>query len=99
MKGEFNWIEDDPCHGCRHAKRLNDDQINGIFGRRFGCANRGRIDGLRNAAVRAIVRNDLNEAQTLIGNARDMWDDFTRKGYFECSGSLAPACYEKEEKE
>lgn len=98
MNGELDWVKADPCYGCRHAKRLDDRQIDGMFGRRFGCVNRGRIDELKNEAVMAVARNELDEAQTLIGNARDMWDDFTRKGYFECSGSLAPACYEKEEK-
>lgn len=98
MKSRFDWVKDDPCYGCKHAKRLKDDQINGMFGRRFGCTSPGRINGLKNCAARAIENDCIDTAIAALTDVRTMHDDFARKGYFDCSGSLAPACYEKEEK-
>lgn len=96
MTDTFDWAKDDPCYGCRHAKRLKDDQINGMFGRRFGCTRLGRVDGLKNCATRAIENDNIGTAIAALTDVSTMQDDFARKGYFDCSGSLAPACYEKE---
>ena len=94
---EFDWVKDDPCYGCKHAKRLKDDEVNGMFGRRFGCTRLGRISGVKSAAVRSIEHDELREAAELVSLARDMRCDFVRKGYFECSGSIAPACFERDD--
>ena len=99
MKTTFNWVKDDPCYGCKHVKRLNNDKLQ-IFDRRFGCTNAKRREDLVSHVAELLKMRDHNAisiAYKELGQAIDMDNDFLNDGHYACSESIAPSCFEKSE--
>ena len=98
MKTTFNWVKDDPCYGCKHAKRLNDENLQ-LFSRRFGCTNSKRREDLVSHAAELLKMRDHNAisiAYKELGQAIDMDNDFLNDGHYACSESVVvPSCFEK----
>lgn len=94
----FDYINGDPCSKCRYAKLLEENQVNGMFERRFGCVNTKRREELISEAVKLLESNDtesLIRAANALNAAADMDCQMRDKGYYDCSPSpLIPSCYE-----
>lgn len=102
MTGKFDWVKDDPCYGCKHAVRLPDEEVNGIFGRRFACRSVKRRNGLIEQAVKILEQSgwdmiSIKRVYDLLGTIVTMDREFLEKGHYPCDDGIAPWCKELEE--
>ena len=101
MKGKFDWVKDDPCYGCKHAVRLPDEQVNGIFGRRFACKSVKRRNGLIEQAYKILEQGwdmiSVKKAYDMLGPIVTADREFLETGHYPCNDGIAPWCKEKED--
>lgn len=101
MTKKIDWIKDDPCYGCKHAVRLPDEQVNGIFGRRFACKSGNRRDELIERACKILEQGwdmiSVKKAYDILGLVVDADREFLEKGHYLCNDGIAPWCKEFEE--
>jgi len=101
MTKKFDWIKDDPCYGCKHAVRLPDEQVNGIFGRRFACKSVNRRNGLLTRACKILEQGwdmlSVKKAYDLLSSIVSADREFLEKRHYPCSDDIAPQCKELEE--
>lgn len=92
------WIGSDPCHGCRHAVRRPDKEVDGIFERRLACKLVDRRNELVELAYRILGQNrdaaTVKKAYDLLDTVVSGDKEFTEKGHYPCDDSIAPWCYE-----
>lgn len=96
MTGDY--VKDDPCYGCRFAVKKSEKEIqnDGMFTRRFLCANLMRRDEMELEIIRSIVARDYNKATYLLSTLVDA---------LRCGNGLllkvvdatVPVCYQKKE--
>ena len=94
----ISYVETDPCYGCRFAvpKSENDIEHDGIFARRFFCANMRRRDDMELEIIRAICDRDYARAKNVL---------FSLEGSLRCGNGMmkvvdaiiTPFCYQKKE--
>lgn len=103
LQFKFDWIKDDPCYECRYAVRLPDEQVNGIFGRRFACKSSNRRSRLIEQAYKILEQGwdiiSVNKAYDLLGSIVTADREFLEKGHYPCNDSIAPWCKEKEDQQ
>lgn len=101
MKAKFDWVKDDPCYGCKHAVRLPEEQVNGIFGRRFGCTSVNRRNHLIGQAYKILETDwdmmSVRKAYDLLGVIVAADRRYLEDGHYDCLDSIAPWCKEKED--
>ena len=98
MEATFDFVKGDPCYGCAFASPKTEDEINedGMFARRFICANGERIEGKEGKAILAIKSHQYDEAVSVLSELGHM----TRRGIsrMECEACFVrPMCYIKKE--
>lgn len=101
MKAKFDWVKDDPCYGCKHAVRLPDEQVNGIFGRRLACTSVKRRNGLIEQAYKTLERGwdmvSVKRAYDILGPIVTADRELLETGHYPCNEGIAPWCKELEE--
>lgn len=100
MEYKYRFVEDDPCHGCRCAVRVPDEQLESLFQRRYRCADTRRI-------VRPLNRLRLKICQPNpnLEECKKAWDELwylhssmDKKGTTPCEdGTIHPFCYQETE--
>lgn len=97
MAATFHFVKDDPCYGCKFAVPKNEKQIQyeGIFTRRFSCANRDRRDQMELEIIRAIVSGDYAKAMKKLSTLVD--SKKYGNGLMPVVDAAVPFCYQKKE--
>lgn len=82
MEMTFDYIKDDLCHGCKFAV-LKQEGTYGMFGRRFGCTCKKRLQDLQNDAIQAIKDKDFGRATAICFELGEHQTSQDRYGWFE----------------
>lgn len=99
MKATYDLVKDDSCYGCRFAVPKSDKEIqnDGMFTRRFLCANLKRRDEMELEIIRAIVVRDYDKATNVLSTLVDALR--CRNGMMKVvDATITPLCYQKKER-
>ena len=97
MEATYDFVKDDPCYRCRFAVPKSDKEIqnDGMFTRRFLCANMKRRDEMELEIIRAIVSRDYDKAKNVLFTLVDALR--CGNGLLKVVDSTGPFCYQKKE--
>ena len=91
-----DYVKDDPCYGCIFAVPKSDDEIanEGIFTRRFVCANSRRRTDMEYTIIRAITEHDYKEAMKVLSSLMDSIS--IGNGMMKVvEATITPFCYQR----
>lgn len=96
----IDFIQDDPCHGCKYATLIPDYQFDNIFSRRFGCLKVKNRDWLVNKATELLNNSTapdaVAEALKYLNAANEADEFFKTHGFYKCGEASIghPGCFE-----
>ena len=96
----ISYVEADPCYGCRFAVKKSEKDIesDGIFARRFFCANMKRRDDMELDIIRAICDRDYMRAKNVLFSLEDSLR--CGNGMMKVvDATITPLCYQKKERQ